>query len=116
MTFGEKIRDLRKAHRLTQRAFAELLHVDFTYISKIENGKVAFPPSEDLIRKMAVTLDADAEDLLSLAGQFDHRALHDIVTEIPEAGTLLRRLQSGQLTRQQIQDMLRTAGGTTHAD
>lgn len=116
MLFGEHIRELRKAHHLTQRKFAELLNVDFTYISKIENGKVEFPPSKDLIRKMAGILETDAEALLALAGQFDHRALQELVAEIPEAGTLLRRLQARQLTRQQIQDILRTAGGTTRAD
>lgn len=116
MRFGEYIRMLRKAHYLTQRQFAERLHVDYTYISKIENGKVDFPPSEDLIRRMAQILNVDAEALLALAGQFDHRALQELVAEIPEAGVLLRRLQTRQVTQQQIQAMLRTAGEPTHAD
>jgi transcriptional regulator with XRE-family HTH domain len=116
MLFGERIRGLRKAHCLTQRKFAELLNVDFTYISKIENGKVEFPPSEVLIRKMADILETDAEELLDLAGQFNHRALQELVAEIPEAGTLLRRLQLRQLTRQQIQDMIRVSGEATRVD
>lgn len=33
-------RETRKLYGLSQRALAEILEVDFTYISKIENGKL----------------------------------------------------------------------------
>ena len=51
MTFGEKIRELRKAKNLGQRDLAAKVKVSFTYISKIENEKLDFGdyPSEDLI-------------------------------------------------------------------
>lgn len=106
MSFGKKILELRRQKRLTQRELAALLEVDFTYISKIENDGIPHPPSEQLIRNMARVLSANAEELLDLAGKFDQRALQEVVAEIPEAGVLLRRLQSGRLTREQIQGML----------
>ena len=69
MTFGEKIRELRKAKNLSQRDLATKVKVNFTYISKIENEKLDFGdyPSEELILKLAKALEADADELLILA-------------------------------------------------
>lgn len=69
MTFGEKIRQLRKEKNLSQRDLATKVGVNFTYISKIENEKLDFGdyPSEELIRKLAKALRADADELLILA-------------------------------------------------
>lgn len=69
MSFGQKIRALRKGKNLSQRDLANKVKVNFTYISKIENEKLDFGdyPSEDLIIKIAKALDADADELLILA-------------------------------------------------
>ncbi len=69
MTFGEKIRELRKAENLSQRDLATKVKVSFTYISKIENEKLDFGdyPSEELILKLAKALGADPDELLILA-------------------------------------------------
>jgi transcriptional regulator with XRE-family HTH domain len=111
MTFGQKIQELRRIRRMTQRELAQRvqkmgLRADFTYISKIENDKVEVPPSEELIRGLAKILETDAEELLDLAGKFDQKALQEVVSEIPEAGVLLRRLQSGKISKQQIRKIL----------
>jgi len=68
-TFGERLRDLRKAKGLSQRALGDIVGVNFTYVSKIENEKLDFAqfPSEDLIRKLAEALGADVDELLLLA-------------------------------------------------
>ncbi len=69
MKFAERLRELRQAKNLSQRALASKVGVDFTYLSKIENEKLDFAqyPSEDLILKLAKALDADADELLLLA-------------------------------------------------
>ena len=36
--FGERLRELRKERGLTQRALAQTIGLDFTYLSKIECG------------------------------------------------------------------------------
>lgn len=66
-TFGQRIKRLRKARRITQTKLAKLVGVDFTYISKIENDRGSTPPAELTIRKLAMFLYTDAEELLLLA-------------------------------------------------
>ena len=67
--FGQRLRELRRDKGLTLRALAEAVGVDFTYLSKIENGKAGYLPGADTIRSLAEALDADALDLLQLAGK-----------------------------------------------
>ena len=111
LTFGQTIRQLRRAHRLTQRELAENvqalgLKADFTYISKIENDRLEIPPSEPLIRALAQLLDTDAEALLEMAGIFDQKALQEVVAEMPEAAILLRRLQARKISQTQLRKFL----------
>lgn len=69
MTFGEKIRRLRQAKQLTLRDLSAKVGVGFTYLSKIENHKLeeGHGPSEKLIKKLAVELDGNEDELLLLA-------------------------------------------------
>ena len=69
MTFGERVRQLRTPKGLTLRDLASKVGVGFTYISKVENGRLDFGdfPSEALIHKLAEALDADVSELLILA-------------------------------------------------
>jgi transcriptional regulator with XRE-family HTH domain len=69
MKFGHRIRDLRRAKNLGQRALAERVGISFTYVSKIENHQLDFGeyPSDELIRKLAKALDAEEDELLLLA-------------------------------------------------
>ena len=69
MTFGERVRQLRISRGMTLRDLAPLVGVGFTYICKIENGRLDFGdyPSEGLIRKLAEALETDVDELLLLA-------------------------------------------------
>jgi transcriptional regulator with XRE-family HTH domain len=84
--FGERLRELRKAKNLSQRALAEKIEIDFTYLSKIESEKLDFAqyPSEPLIRKLAEALDADVDELLLLAKKIPPD-IRDRVIERPDA-------------------------------
>ena len=76
MSFPERLRELRKQADFSQRELAERVGVDFTYLSKIENGIMA-PPSQNVIRKvvheLAAKLNMDetklADELITLAGK-----------------------------------------------
>ncbi len=86
MRFGDRIRELRKAKDLGQRALAEKVGVSFTYVSKIENEKLDFGdyPSEELIGKLAEALDADKDALLLLAEKIPDQ-IKKRVMERPDA-------------------------------
>lgn len=86
MRFGPRIRELRKAKNLSLRALAEAVGVSFTYISKIENEKLDFGdyPGEDLIAKLAIALDVDADELLILAKKIPE-GIKKRVIERPDA-------------------------------
>ena len=86
MTFGARLRELRKAKNLSQRALADLVGINFTYLSKVESEKLDFAqyPSEDLIRKLASALEADVDELLLLAKKIP-ADIRERVIERPDA-------------------------------
>lgn len=86
MRFGNRVRELRKAKRLSQRALGDLVGVSFTYVSKIENEKLDFGdyPSEELIRKLAGALDTEEDGLLLLAEKIPE-AIRQRVLQRPDA-------------------------------
>ena len=92
MRFGERVRELRKTKGLSQRALGELVGVSFTYISKVENEKLDFGdfPSEDLIRRLAKTLDADEAELFLLA----RKVPEDIKRRVMERPDAFRKFAS----------------------
>ncbi len=108
MDFGSRIRQLRTNKGISLRDFADMVGIDFTYLSKIENGKVD-PPSEEKIKVMASKLDVEAELLLSLAGKISSEQIRKAVESNPDVGILLRKLQSRSLTQGQVKDMLKIA-------
>lgn len=100
MTFGERIRQLRKEMNLSQRDLATKVGVNFTYISKIENEKLDFGdyPSEDLIRKLAKALRADADELLILAEKVPE-VIKKRVMERPDVFRKLAKLDDESLDK-----------------
>jgi HTH-type transcriptional regulator, competence development regulator len=98
MRFGEKIRELRRAMNLGQRALAEAVGTSFTYISKIENGKLDFGeyPSEEMIRKLAKALGQEEEALLLLAEKIPDR-IRKRVLQRPDAFRTLATLDDKAL-------------------
>jgi transcriptional regulator with XRE-family HTH domain len=65
--FGKRLRELRKEKDFTLRSLAEATGVDFSYLSKIENGKAGYLPGADTIRALAAALGVDSLELLRLA-------------------------------------------------
>ncbi len=85
MTFGERVRELRLAKKLTLRALAKKVRVTFTYLSKVENQKLSFGefPSDDLILRLARVLMADPDELLLLAEKIPY-AIRKRVLQRPD--------------------------------
>jgi HTH-type transcriptional regulator, competence development regulator len=92
MAFGKRLRELRKDRGLSQRGLADRAGIDFTYLSKIENGRME-PPSEEVIRRVAEELGADADELIVLADKFPSDLAQQLKT--PERVKALRRELAG---------------------
>jgi transcriptional regulator with XRE-family HTH domain len=86
MRFSDRLKELRLAKNLSQRALALEVGVNFTYLSKIENEKLGFAdyPSEEMICKLARALDADVDELLILADKIP-TSIRQRVKERPDA-------------------------------
>ena len=115
-TFGQTIRDLRKAMTppLTQRELAERVAArmreedrrgfDFTYLSKIENDRLP-PPSAAAIIALAEELGGDRDDLLALAD----KAPADLGSEMKKsegARTFFRSAVNENLSEEEWQKLL----------
>lgn len=94
MTFGERIKELRKAKGFSQRELAGRISIDFSYLSKIENGRME-PPSEEVILRIAEELDANADELIILAGKFPSDLAQELKTV--ERVNVLRRSLAGDI-------------------
>jgi len=81
--FGTRLRELRRQAGMTQKELAGKVGIDFTYLSKIENG-VMPPPSEKVILKLVEVLNADKDELITLAG----RVPADIAKLLSDRGAL----------------------------
>ncbi|MFC2002196.1 PGF-pre-PGF domain-containing protein [Chloroflexota bacterium] len=96
--FGARLRELRTRSGMTQRELAERVNVDFTYLSKIENG-VMPPPSEKVILQLAASLNTDKDELLTLAGKIP-----------PDIAQMLKERETLQLLRSEhVQKKVRAA-------
>lgn len=93
--FGVRLRALRKWVGLSQRELATKIGVDFTYVSKIENGLLP-PPSEKVILRLAETLNVDKDELLTLAGR-----IPSDIAEILKDREVLERLRTERAEREE---------------
>jgi transcriptional regulator with XRE-family HTH domain len=87
--FGELLKALRKEKKVTQRRLAELVGIDFTYISKIESGAMD-PPAEDKIVKIAEILGEDPDKLVIAAKKIPSD-FHKMITENKDVPVFLRK-------------------------
>lgn len=91
--FGKLIKQARKDKGYSQRELAQLVGLDFTYLSKLENNRADYPPKEEVIRNLAQNLDLKEEELIFLAGripQGDEAILKQHYKNMP---TLFRRIR-----------------------
>lgn len=89
MDFGTRLRQLRIG-KFNQRALADKVGIDFTYLSKIENGKMP-PPSEEVIVRLANELGADVDELLQLAKKVPED-IKTVIHKTPNMPAFLRSI------------------------
>ncbi len=69
MTFGQRLKELRRERNLTQRELAERTGVDSTYLSKMENDRLEHTPSIKTLQDLARALSVDELELMELANK-----------------------------------------------
>src|SRR5579859_526705 len=94
--FGPALRDRRRAAGLSQRELATQTHLDFSYISKVENGRLP-PPAADTIVALCGVLGTEPEDLLALTGKIPS-VVQQTVSSSTAAQRFLREAQQMALT------------------
>lgn len=87
--FGQSLKEIRQHKRMSQRKLAEKIGVDFTYISKIENG-VQPPPSEETILRIAEVFEEDKVDWIFLSGRIP-QCIQDFILKEPRLIELLKK-------------------------
>jgi len=88
--FGARLRELRRQAGFSQRELANKIGVNFTYLSKIESGAMP-PPSEKVIQRLTEALNADKDELMTLAGK-----IPSDIAQILKTREALQFLRSGR--------------------
>lgn len=104
--FGARLRQLRAAATMSQRQVAEAAEINFTYLSKVENGRTE-PPSEATIRRLAEILNGNPDELLALSGKISP-TLRDVVGRDPRLAYLINALPA--LNGRQLDQVFAAAG------
>lgn len=91
---GQYNKNARQQKGYTLRTLAEKVGVNYSYLSKIENQKLEYPPKESVIRKMAQVLEQDKDQLSFLAGRIPHEFEPFLQTHYNKLPTLFQRLKT----------------------
>lgn len=80
---GQRIRKIRKAHRLSQEALAEQVNISTTHMSHIETGNTKL--SLQVLVDIATVLDVHTDDLLYDNFRYTSSSAQDELASIIEA-------------------------------
>jgi len=95
-TFGTLLKEIRRSKQVSQRELAKKVGVDFSYISKIENDRLA-PPAADTIIRICEALEIPSEVLLAQTGKVSSE-MKDAITASPAAVRFMNEIKTMKLT------------------
>lgn len=101
-TFGTMIRQARKGKGFSQRKLAEILELDFTYLSKLENDRAKYAPKEEIIRELAHHLELNAEELIYLSGRLPQQEEDTLKQHYKAMPSLFRRMRENPEWAQKV--------------
>lgn len=104
--FGDALREQRRIAGISQRELAERIGLDFSYISKVENGRLP-PPSADTIVAICTVFGINAETLLALTGKIPSE-VQKTVSGSRAAQEFLREAQQLGVTDAEWEQMMRS--------
>jgi HTH-type transcriptional regulator, competence development regulator len=101
--FGELLRERRRAAGMSQRELAAATGLDFSYISKLENGRIP-PPAADTVIQIGRALKTSSEDLLAASGKLPPR-VQAAVSSSPAAQSFLNSAMRMNLTDEEWREL-----------
>lgn len=113
-TFGELLREKRRSAGLSQRQLADRAGVDFSYISKLENGRLPAAADETVIR-ICVILGCPAEEFFTAAKKLPSQLGESLVGE-PAAIRFLQEASRLQLSQTEWERLLGELHGLRGGD
>lgn len=102
-TFGTKLRVLRRQADITQRKLAELVGVDFSYISKLENNRLP-PAAAETIIKICEALNIAPNELLATTGKIPPNVQQSVGTS-PAAIQFLSNAHDMELSEEEWEQL-----------
>ena len=108
-TLGTVIRDARVRTERSLREFAKQLGITPSYQSDIENDRRV--PAEEVLKKIAESLNLNFEELMALAGRLGDD-VERYLRRQPAAGTLFRRLSETNAPEKLLREMIKTVENT----
>ena len=94
--FGKQVRYDRETANMTVRELAKEASIDYSYVSKIENGKATSRLSRNVVKGLAQALNADELEYFRLSGLLPE-TLVDCLKD-PKARDFLRRISESNLS------------------
>ena len=94
--FGKQVRYDRESAKMTVRDLAKEASIDYSYVSKIETGKATSKLSRDVVKSLALALNADELEYFQLSGLLPQSL--DCLKD-PKAREFLRRVSQSSLSR-----------------
>ena len=107
--FGEMLREKRRAAGISQRDLADKIGVDFSYISKLENGRLP-PPAADTLVEICRVLNIEPEELLALTGKLPSE-IQKGVSSSEAAQQFLHEAQRMGLSEEEWRHMVQSLKG-----
>lgn len=108
-SFGNVLRERRREAGITQRELAQRTGLDFSYISKMENGRLP-PPAADTVVLICQALEIAPDELLALTGKIPSSVRQGISTN-QNAQTFLREAQELGLSDNEWKRMIHSLRG-----
>ena len=108
-TFGDVLRQKRRDAGLSQRKLAQEAGVDFSYVSKLENGRLP-APAADTVTRFATIIGCPPEELLAAAKKMPS-AVNASVSADPAAQRFLQEASNLGLSTAEWERMIGSLHG-----
>lgn len=102
-SFGSLLRDRRRIAGISQRDLAAKAQLDFSYISKLENDKIAAPAADTIVTLCRI-LNTAPQDLLAASGKLPQET-HEVVSTSPAAQEFLSSATRMRLTEEEWREI-----------